>query len=191
MPKRILPPSTALYPVPVVLVSCGDVEHPNIITIAWTGVINSDPPTVSIAIRPSRYSHGLVHESGEFVVNIPTADQLEYADYCGIVSGRDHDKFAACGFTPIPGSSVNTAVIAECPVNIECTVKQTITLGTHDVFLGQVETVQGEEAVMDERGRVDPEKAVPLGYVSGGYYQLGAYLNKHGFTRGRLGRSGT
>jgi flavin reductase (DIM6/NTAB) family NADH-FMN oxidoreductase RutF len=191
MPKRILPPSTALYPVPVVLVSCGDVEHPNIITIAWTGVINSDPPTVSIAIRPSRYSHSLVRESQEFVVNIPTSDQLEYVDYCGIVSGREIDKFEACGFTPIPASSVNTALIAQCPINIECTVKQTITLGTHDMFVGQIEAVQGEEAVMNERGRIDPAKAVPLAYVSGNYYELGSYLNKHGFTGGKLAPIGT
>ena len=99
MPKRMLKPSTTLFPVPVVLVSCGSTELPNIITIAWAGIINSNPPMVSISIRPSRYSHDLITESREFVINIPTTDQLEKADYCGMISGREVDKFAAVSYT--------------------------------------------------------------------------------------------
>ena len=191
MTKRILPPSTALYPTPVVLVSCGSIEQPNIITIAWVGVINSTPPMLSISIRPSRYSHGLIKESGEFVVNIPTADQLEKADYCGVVSGREADKFAACGFTAAPASKVHTPLIAECPINLECTVAQIISLDSHDMFLGQIEAVHGEETVMDDKGRIDASKAVPFTLVPQTYYQLGDYLNEYGFTRGKLTSPGS
>lgn len=191
MTKRILPPSTALYPTPVVLVSCGSIEQPNIITIAWVGVICSSPPMLSISIRPSRYSHGLIKESREFVVNIPTADQLEKVDYCGLVSGREADKFAACDFTAVPASRVHTPLIAECPINLECTVAQIISLGCHDMFLGQIEAVHGEEMVMDGKGRIDATKAVPLTLVTQTYYQLGDYLNEYGFTGGKLTSPGS
>lgn len=191
MTKRILPPSTALYPTPVVLVSCGSIEQPNIITIAWVGVICSSPPMLSISIRPSRYSHGLIKESREFVVNIPTADQLEKVDYCGLVSGREADKFAACDFTAVPASRVHTPLIAECPINLECTVAQIISLDCHDMFLGQIEAVHGEEMVMDGKGRIDATKAVPLTLVTQTYYQLGDYLNEYGFTGGKLTSPGS
>ena len=186
MPKRILKPSTTLFPVPVVLVSCGSAELPNIITIAWAGIINSSPPMVSISIRPSRYSHDLITESREFVINIPTTDQLEKADYCGMISGREVDKFAECDFTAVPASEVSTPLIAECPVNLECTVTQIIPLGTHNMFLGRVEAVHGEETVMNDKGRVDVTKAVPFTFVTRAYYQLGDYLNEYGFTKGKL-----
>ncbi len=186
MPKRILKPSSALFPAPVVLVSCGSTELPNAITIAWAGVINSTPPMVSISIRPSRYSHDLITESREFVINIPTTEQLEEVDYCGMISGREVDKFADCDFTAVPASEVSAPLIAECPINLECAVTQIISLATHSVFLAQVEAIHGEETVIDDKGRVDVTRALPLTFVTHSYYQLGDYLNEHGFTRGKL-----
>ena len=146
---------------------------------------------MSISVRPSRYSHGLIKESGEFVINIPTVDQLEKVDYCGMVSGREVDKFAACGFTASPASKVSVPLIAECPINLECTVTQIIPLAAHDMFLGRVEAVHGEETVINDKGRIDATKAVPLTFVTHTYYKLGDYLNKYGFTRGKLTSTGS
>jgi flavin reductase (DIM6/NTAB) family NADH-FMN oxidoreductase RutF len=186
MTKRILKPSIALYPVPVVLVSCGPAEKPNVITIAWTGVICSTPPMVSISIRPSRYSHELIKESREFVVNVPAVSQLEKVDYCGIVSGRQVNKFEVCDFTAAPASQIKTPIIAECPVNMECTVTEIVSLGSHDLFIAKIEAVQGDETVMDSKGVIDATEADPINYMAQRYYQLGSYLDSHGFSKGQL-----
>ena len=147
-------PLTALFPVPVVLVTCGD-EKPNIIPIAWTGTVSSEPPMLSISLRHSRYSRGLIAQTGEFVVNIPTVDMLEVSDYCGMVSGRDVDKFAVTKLTPLPAVNVRAPLIKECPVNIECTLAQTVTLGSYDLFIGKIEVVHMDDFMVDERGRVN------------------------------------
>ena len=135
MSKQVWKPGNLLAPVPPVLVSCGNMEKPNLITIAWAGTINSDPVRVSISVRPERYSHGLITESGEFVINLPTQKILRAVDWCGVKSGRDVDKFKEMGLTAVPGSAVNAPVLAESPVNLECRVFQTIPLGSHDLFL--------------------------------------------------------
>jgi len=184
--KVIKPGSTALYPVPTVLVSCG-VEKPNIITLAWVGTLCSDPPVVGIGVRPERFSHGLIVEAGEFVVNLPRADQVGIADYCGQVSGRQVDKWQACGLTPAPASKVRTPLIAECAVALECKVLQRLTLGTHDLFVGQVLAVQIEEGVLTEQGKMDYEAALPLAYAGGYYWQLGARLGRFGDWRKDFG----
>lgn len=186
MSKRILKPSVALYPMPTVLVSCGDLERPNIITIAWAGVCCSDPPTVSISMRPSRYSYGLIQQSKEFAINIPTVEQLDKVDFCGIVSGRDRDKFKECGFTARRASKIKPPLIAECPINLECTVTQIIPIGAHDMFLARIEVVHGESEVIDEKGRINASLAVPITFVTYQYYGLGDYLNAYGFTAGHL-----
>jgi flavin reductase (DIM6/NTAB) family NADH-FMN oxidoreductase RutF len=186
MPRRTLKPSAALYPMPVVLVTCGDMERPNIITIAWTGIACSDPPTVSISIRPNRYSHELIQRSGEFVINIPTLELLEKVDFCGVTSGRDRDKFGECGFTALPATKVKPPLIGECPINLECTVTQILPIGAHDMFLARIEVVHGESDVIDEKGRIDASRAVPITFVTYNYYRLGDYLNSYGFTGGRL-----
>ncbi|MEJ2209029.1 MAG: flavin reductase family protein [Anaerolineae bacterium] len=173
------PGSTALYPVPAVMVSCG-VERPNIITLAWVGTLCSDPPSVGIGVRPERYSHHLIAEVGEFVVNLPSAAQVDAADYCGHVSGRDVDKWAARGLTPAPAGKVRVPLIAECPVALECRVTQQITLGTHDLFVGQVLAVQVDESVLDEQGRLDYDKAQPFAYMGGYYWQVGELLGRFG-----------
>lgn len=177
--KAIKPGSTALFPVPAVLVSCG-VEKANIITLAWVGTVCSDPPALSIGVRPERFSHHLIAEAGEFVVNIPRADQVGVVDYCGQVSGREVDKWAACGLTPAPAHKIRTPLIAECLVALECKVLQRLTLGTHDLFIGEIVAVQAEEAVLTERGHIDYQKAQPLAYAGGYYWQVGALLGRHG-----------
>ena len=177
--KAIRPGSTALYPVPAVLVSCG-IEKPNIITLAWVGTLCSDPPSLGIGVRPERFSHHLIEEAGEFVVNIPRADQVGVVDYCGQVSGREVDKWAACGLTRAPAHKISTPLIAECPVSLECRVTQRLTIGVHDLFIGEVLTVQVDEEVLTERGHIDYEKAQPLAYAGGYYWQVNELLGRHG-----------
>ncbi len=185
MTKISRDPTTALYPLPAVLVSCGVGSRANIITLAWAGTLCSDPPSVGIGVRPSRHSHGLIQNGGEFVVNLPRADQVQWVDYCGTVSGRDEDKWAACEFTRVAGVEVGVPLIAECPVNIECRLAQTLCLGSHDLFIGHVVGVQMDEAVIDDRGRLDVAKAEPLTYLSGEYRRVGELLTTHGFSRRR------
>ena len=183
MTKVTRKPTTALYPVPAVMVSCGTGARANIITLAWVGTLCSEPPLVGISVRPGRYSHELIVETGEFVINLPDAEQARWVDHCGIVSGRDEDKWAACGFTPAPAVEVRAPIIAECPVNIECRVQQTLSLGSHDLFIGQVVAVQVDEAVLDERGRIDLTRARPFAYLNGEYRQVGELLGRIGYSR--------
>ena len=177
--KVIKPGSTALFPVPAVLVSCG-VEKPNIITLAWVGTLCSDPPSLGIGVRPERFSYHLIEETGEFVVNIPSAHQVDIVDYCGQVSGRDVDKWAACDLTPAPAHKIRTPLIAECPVALECRVTQQLTVGVHDLFIGEIVAVQVDEAILNERGHIDYEKAQPLAYAGGYYWQMGELLGRFG-----------
>jgi len=180
MEKRITKPSTVLYPLPVVLVSCGNGPTANIITLAWVGTVCSEPPAVGIGIRPSRHSYQLIKEEGAFVVNVPRADQIELVDYCGMVSGRDTDKWDACGFTQQAGVDVDVPVIAECPVNIECSLKEIVPLGSHHLFIGEVTAVQVDVDVLDESERLDPARAEPVAYVGGEYRGLGDLLGTFG-----------
>jgi flavin reductase (DIM6/NTAB) family NADH-FMN oxidoreductase RutF len=171
--------STALYPVPAVLVSCG-VERPNIITLAWVGTLCSDPPAVGIGVRPERYSHHLIEEGGEFVVNLPRADQVGVVDYCGQASGRHVDKWKACDLTPAPAQKVRPPLIAECPVALECRVLQQLTIGAHDLFVGEVVAVQADDDVLTSQGHIDYEKARPLAYAGGYYWRVTDLLGRFG-----------
>ena len=182
MSKQVWKPGNLLAPVPPVLVSCGNMEKPNLITIAWAGTINSDPVRVSISVRPERYSHGLITESGEFVINLPTQKILRAVDWCGVKSGRDVDKFKEMGLTAVPGSAVSAPVLAESPVNLECRVFQTIPLGSHDLFLADVVAVDVEEDLLDEAGRLRLDKAGLAGYVHGNYYARGKQLGTFGYS---------
>jgi flavin reductase (DIM6/NTAB) family NADH-FMN oxidoreductase RutF len=177
--KVIKPGSTVLYPVPAVLVSCG-IDRPNIITLAWVGTVCSDPPAVGIGVRPERFSHSLIESTGEFVVNLPRADQLGVVDYCGQVSGRQVDKWAKCRLSPAPAHKIRTPLIAECPVALECQVTHRLALGSHDLFVGQVVAVQVDEAVLTEQGHIDYELAQPLAYVGGYYWRTGDLLGRFG-----------
>ncbi|OUQ43567.1 flavin reductase [Gemmiger sp. An120] len=182
MSKQVWKPGNLLAPVPPVLVSCGNMEKPNLITIAWAGTINSDPVRVSISVRPERYSHGLISESGEFVINLPTQKILRAVDWCGVKSGRDVDKFKEMGLTAVPGSAVSAPVLAESPVNLECRVFQTIPLGSHDLFLADVVAVDVDEDLLDEAGRLRLDKAGLAAYVHGTYYALGKQLGTFGYS---------
>jgi flavin reductase (DIM6/NTAB) family NADH-FMN oxidoreductase RutF len=180
MAKVTKKPSTYLYPVPVVLVTCG-AEKPNIITLAWVSTVCSDPPMMSIAVRPSRFSHQLIEETGEFVVNIPGEERLEVTDHCGQVSGREVDKFTEFGLTPQPAAEVKAPLIAECHVNMECKVVQKLELGAHDLFLGEIVAVHVNEEVLDEKGRrVDYDKAKPFVLTSAEYRGLTQPLATYG-----------
>ena len=182
MPKFEFPPSEALYPVPVVLVSCGRAENANIITIAWCGVVCSKPPQVSISIRPSRYSHQLIKDTGDFVINIPTEDLLKKCDICGTVSGREKDKFNMCGFTKVKASKVSAPMIEECPVNIECKLREIKKLGAHDMFIGEVVAVHADKPLLDKDGHIDYKKARPFVYNQGTYWNMGERIGYYGFS---------
>lgn len=183
MSKVVKKPFTALRPVPVVLVSCGHDEHANIITIAWTGILCSRPPQVGIGVRPHRHSYELIKETGEFVVNIPGEDLIEEVEYCGHVSGRDVDKFTSRGLTPHPGSEIQTPIISECPINIECRVIQVLPLGSHDLFIGEIVAVQFSQDVLDDQGRVDNGKLKPILFTVDEYWGIGGRLGKYGFSQ--------
>lgn len=186
MAKREFPPSEALYPVPVVLVSCLDKrsKKANIITLAWCGVVSSKPPMLGISIRPSRLSHRLIKETKDFVVNIPSSRQLKEADLCGVISGKDADKFEICSFTKKASSKVSSPMVAECPVNIECTLKNIIELGAHDLFLGEVVAVHADDGILKPDGSIDYEKALPFVYTQGGEYrEIGRKIGFYGFSK--------
>ena len=186
MAKIAKPGSTALYPVPAVMVTCG-LQQANIITLAWVGTVCSDPPAVSISVRPERFSHRLLVEGGEFVVNLPRADQTSIVDYCGQVSGRDVDKWQACNLTSAPASKVGVPLIAECPVALECRVTRHLSLGAHDLFVGEILAVQVDEEVLTPQGHIDHELAQPLAYAGGYYYHLGEQVGRFGDWRRAFG----
>lgn len=184
MEKTLLKPANALFPVPAVLVTSrlGDGE-PNIIAIAWTGVMNNNPPMVYVAVQPSRHSHRLIKESGEYVINIPSAEMAKIVDYCGMVSGRDVNKFKETGLTPLAASKVKAPLIKECPVNLECKVRNVVSLDTHDVFIGEVVAVHADKDVLSEKGSPDFEKINPCAFCMGEYWGLKERIGSYGFSK--------
>lgn len=181
--KRSWKPGTILSPVPAALItSQGSSGRPNIITISWTGTVCSEPPMLSISVRPDRFSHALIKESGEFVVNIPDRKIVRETDLCGVISGKDHDKFHETGLTAGKGLTVKAPIIMECPISIECKVSQTIELGSHTLFIANITALQVTENLMDDHGRLLTEKAGLVGYAHGFYYQLGKQLGHFGFS---------
>lgn len=176
-------PGNFLYPIPAVMVSLADENGvPNIITIAWTGTICSDPPMVSISVRKERYSYEILKRTGEFVINLTTEDLVRQADYCGVRSGRDTDKFADMDLTPEPSETVHAPAIAESPVSLECRVKEVIALGTHDMFLAEITCVRIDPAYMDSRGKFRMEDVKLAAWSHGTYYALGRKLGTFGFS---------
>ena len=177
-------PGNMLSPVPVVLVSCGGSKgwKPNLITIAWIGSVCSDPPMLTISVKPERYSHGIIKSTGEFVVNVPSADQTKATDWCGVVSGRDLDKFSAAGLTPGPALKVGCPIVAECPINIECRIRSSLPLGSHTLFLADVAAVQVSADLVDASGRLAIEKAGLIAFAHGHYFSLGRHLGHFGFS---------
>ena len=182
MGKRSMKPSTMLNPVPVVMVSSGTMEQANIITIAWAGTICSEPPMVSISVRPERHSYGIIKDSGEFVINLVTEDLAKACDYCGVKSGREIDKFEKLGLTKLESETVAAPGIEQSPVRIECKVKQQIPLGSHDVFLAEVTGVTVDDKYFDEKDKFDLAKAGLVTYSHGEYFSLNEMLGFYGYS---------
>ncbi len=177
-------PGNQLYPLPVVMISVGDSpENYNIITVAWTGTICSDPAMVSISVRKSRLSHEIISRTKEFVINLTTEDLAYATDWCGVKSGRDVDKFKEMKLTPVPSLKVKAPAIAESPLSIECKVTQVIELGSHDMFLAEVVNVQADEKYFEkESGAFDLAKANPICYLHGKYYSVGREIGHFGYS---------
>ncbi len=171
-----------LSPVPAVLVSCGSGDNANLITIAWTGIVCTQPPKLYISVRPERHSYKLIEESGEFCVNLPTAEMVRAVDYCGVRSGRDHDKFAEMKLTKAESNEVSCPSVAECPLTLECKVSQKLPLGSHDMFIADIVAVAADESLIDENGRLMLEKANLLAYAHGDYFSLGRKIGDFGFS---------
>lgn len=183
MPKQTWKPSTMLNPVPAVMVTCVDSsDKPNIITLAWAGTINSEPPMLSISVRKERYSYGLIKEKGQFVVNLTTEKLARATDLCGVKSGRNDDKFSLTGLTPEKASKIDVPMIKESPVNLECVVKDVLELGSHDMFIAEIVAVNVDEALLDEKGKLHLNKAGLICYSHGNYWTLGKSLGYFGYS---------
>jgi len=183
MKKQTWRAGNMLYPVPAVMVSCKRKnEKPNIITVAWAGTVCSDPAMVSISVRKSRYSHEIISESGEFVINLTTKRLARATDFCGVRSGRDIDKFKEMHLTEFESTKIKTPGIMESPINIECKVKQVIELGSHDMFLAEVLAVDVDESLLDSKGTMHLDKAELIAYSHGRYYELGKKIGKFGYS---------
>lgn len=183
MAKQMWKPGTMLYPVPAVMVSCRSREGVNnIITVAWTGIVCSEPAMLYVSIRPGRFSHGIIKDTGSFVVNLPT-EGLAYAlDFCGVKSGRDINKFEHLGLTPQKSNLVDAPSIGECPVNLECRVNDIISLGSHDMFIAEILCVDAEEKLLDKSGKLHLNKAGLICYNHGEYRTLAKSLGHFGFS---------
>lgn len=181
--RMLWKPGNMVYPVPAVMVTAADREgKSNIITIAWTGTVCTNPPLAYISVRPERYSYGMLKETGEFVINLTTEKLVRATDYCGVKSGRDTDKWKETGLTPIPAQEVNVPLIKESPVNIECRVSEIRELGSHHMFLARVVAVDVDEAYLNEQGRFELQKAAPIVYSHGEYYGLSSLLGTFGYS---------
>ena len=184
-----LSPSTMLNPTPVVLVSCAENDNPenrDMVTVAWAGTVNSEPPIVSVSLRKERYSHGLIEASGEFVVNIPDESMCKAVDFCGVRSGRDTDKSRETGLRYIPAENMSVAPAVDgAPVSLSCRVKQVIPLGSHDMFLGEVVAVRVRKDLIDEKGGLHLEKAKLIAYSHGLYQKLGDVMGFFGWSVAR------
>lgn len=182
MAKKVWKAGTMLYPAPPVMVTCGTAEKANVFTAAWTGIVNSEPPMTYVSVRPSRYSHELISETGEFVINLTTADLIKTADFCGVKSGRDMDKFAETGLKTVPASDVSCPLLEASPVCLECRVTEVKSLGSHDMFLARITAVDIDESLLDETGTLQLEKAHLAAFCHGKYHAVGAELGTFGFS---------
>ena len=182
MSKQFWPPAALLPPAPPALVTCGTLEKPNILTIAWTGIVCSKPAMTYVSIRPERFSYGIIKERGEFCVNICTPELVFAADYCGVKSGRDIDKFGEMKLTPVAASKIAPPLIAESPLSLECRVTQVIPFGSHDMFLAEILAVAVNESCLDEAGKLDLGKCGVAAYSHGEYFKLGKRLGSMGYS---------
>ena len=182
MGKVIWKPGTFINPVPAVMVTCGNMEKSNIVTVAWTGTINSDPAMCYISLRPTRHSYKLIKESGEFVINLTTRELAKATDWCGCRTGAKFDKFKEMGLTKEKAKFVKCPIIKESPASIECRVKEIKELGSHHMFIAEVLSVDVEDKYIDKNGAFDISKCDLISYANGGYYSQGKKLGRFGFS---------
>ena len=189
--KQSWKPGTMIYPLPAVLVSCGDEQEQNLFTVAWTGTVCTNPPMCYISVRPERHSYEIIKRTSEFVINLTTASLARATDWCGVRSGRDYDKFAEMGLTPIAAAVVAAPAVEESPISIECRVKQIIPLGSHDMFIADVVNVLVDEEYIDPvTRRLDLERAEPIVYSHGEYFRLGKVIGHFGWSVRKKPRKG-
>ena len=182
MSKVTWKPGTFLYPLPVVMVSCGTMEKANIITVAWTGIINTDPAMVYISVRPTRHSYNIIKESGEFVINLTTKDLTYATDWCGVKTGAQVDKFKEMHLTKEKAKFVKCPMIKESPVSVECKVKEIKELGSHHMFVAEVLGINADEKYIDDKGAFDISKCDLITYANGKYFSLGKKIGRFGFS---------
>lgn len=188
MEKEVWRGGNMLNPLPAVLVTCGTFEKPEdaaragVLTVAWTGTACSDPPMTYVSVRPERWSHAMIRDTGEFVINLVDRKLVRACDLCGVLSGRDGSKFEKAGITPVKASKVAAPILDESPVSLECKVTQVLSLGTHDMFLGEVVAVDVAKELLDEKGRFRLEAADLITYLHGQYFSLGEELGRFGFS---------
>ena len=184
MGKQNWKPGNMVYPLPAALISCGDTAgKTNLLTVSWLGTLSSDPPMCSISVRPGRYSYDLIRQSGEFVINLTTADMAKATDWCGVKSGRDHDKFKESGLTPASATVVKCPIVAESPVSIECRVTEIKPLGSHDLFIADVVNIIADDRFIDpETGAFSLAASGIMAYSHGSYYALGKRIGKFGWS---------
>lgn len=182
MSKISLKAGTLLAPLPAVLVTCGTMEKANVLTIAWTGIINTIPPMTYISVRPERHSYPIIKETGEFVINLTTSAMAKETDFCGVRSGRDIDKFQKCKLTLAAGNTVSAPVIEQSPLSLECKVREIKELGSHHMFIAEITGIQAEERFMDSKGKLNLQQAGLMAYSHGEYFTLGRKLGDFGFS---------
>ena len=182
MSKVMWKPGTFIYPIPAVMVSCGTMEKSNIITVAWTGILNTNPAMVYISVRPERYSYKLIKEQGEFVINLTNKDLTRATDWCGCRTGNKFDKFKEMNLHKEKANFVKCPMIKESPVSIECKVKEIKELGSHHMFIADVLAINADEKFIDEKGAFDISKCELISYANGGYYAQGKRIGKFGYS---------
>ena len=176
MSKRIWKPGTFIYPIPAVMVSCGTMEKSNIITVGWTGILNTNPAMVYVAIRPERYSYNIIKETGEFIINLTTSELVYETDWCGVKTGAKVDKFKEMKLTKEKANFVKCPAIKESPVSIECRVKEIKELGSHHMFMSEVLSINATEEYINEKGAFDITKCNLMAYANGKYFELGKQI---------------
>ena len=182
MGRVIWKPGTFVYPIPAVMVSCGNMEKSNIITVAWTGIINTNPATVYISVRPSRYSYNIIKETKEFAINLTTRNLVRETDWCGVKTGAKVDKFKEMNLHKERAKYIECPLIKESPVSIECKVREIKELGSHHMFIADVLSIDADDKYINEKGAFDIQKCELIAYANGGYYSLGKKLGKFGFS---------
>lgn len=182
MAKKIWKSGTFIYPIPAVMVSCGDMDKSNIITVAWTGILNTNPAKVYISVRPTRYSYDIIKKTGEFVINLTTKELAYATDWCGVKTGAKVDKFKEMKLTKQKCEFVSAPAIKESPVSIECRVTDIKEFGSHHTFIADVLSIDADEKYIDEKGAFDISKCNLIAYANGGYYELGKKVGKFGYS---------